>query len=118
MGSLLLGAVRVIFHCQPLILLWWRAGEFEKHAGCWMGWPDSPYLWRESAKPAQEQYTAVAKAISQFEPLTMLANPEVSTHCVWPARCMLCCWVVPSRLFCAQLWTCARYWTCSPFGYK
>ena len=42
-----------------------------------MGWPDSPYLWRENAKPAQEQYTAVAKAISQFEPLTMLANTEV-----------------------------------------
>ena len=45
-----------------------------------MGWPDSPYLWREDAKPAQEQYTAVAKAISQFEPLTMLANTEVRSH--------------------------------------
>ncbi len=46
-----------------------------------MGWPDSPYLWRENAKPAQEQYAAVAKAISQFEPLTMLANPEVCSWC-------------------------------------
>ncbi len=42
-----------------------------------MGWPDSPYLWREGARPAQEQYAAVAKAISQFEPLVMLTNPEV-----------------------------------------
>lgn len=42
-----------------------------------MGWPDSPYLWRENAGPAQEQYAAIAKAISQFEPLTMFANPEV-----------------------------------------
>jgi agmatine deiminase len=42
-----------------------------------MGWPDSPYLWRENAGPAQEQYANVAKAISQFEPLTMFANPEV-----------------------------------------
>ena len=50
------------------------AGEFEKHAGCWMGWPDSGYLWREGAKPAQEQYANVAKAISEFEPLTMFAN--------------------------------------------
>lgn len=22
-------------------------GEFEKHAGCWMGWPYDKYLWRE-----------------------------------------------------------------------
>ena len=57
-----------------------RAGEFEKHQHCWMGWPDSPYLWRENAKPAQEQYAAVAKAISQFEPLIMLTNPEVCAH--------------------------------------
>ena len=53
-----------------------RAGEFEAHQHCWMGWPDSPYLWRENAKPAQEQYAAVAKSISQFEPLVMLTNPE------------------------------------------
>jgi Porphyromonas-type peptidyl-arginine deiminase len=40
-----------------------------------MGWPDSGNLWRENAKPAQEQYAAIAIAISQFEPLTMFANP-------------------------------------------
>ena len=39
-----------------------------------MGWPDSGYLWRDGAKPAQAQYAAVAKAISEFEPLTMFAN--------------------------------------------
>ena len=50
------------------------AGEFEKHAGCWMGWPDSGYLWRDGAGPAQEQYANIAKAISEFEPLTMFAN--------------------------------------------
>ena len=50
------------------------AGEFEKHAGCWMGWPDSGYLWRDNAEPAQEQYANIAKAISEFEPLTMFAN--------------------------------------------
>ncbi|KAL4860240.1 Agmatine deiminase [Chlorella vulgaris] len=50
-------------------------GEFEKHAACWMGWPTSGYLWREGAKPAQEQYAGIAKAISQFEPLKMIASP-------------------------------------------
>ena len=53
------------------------AGEFEPHTNAWMGWPDSGYLWREGAKPAQKQYTDVAKAISQFEPVVIIANPEV-----------------------------------------
>ena len=66
-------------HLKPQIT---HAGEFEKHQHCWMGWPDSPYLWRENAKPAQEQYAAVAKAISQFEPLIMLTNPEVRPACL------------------------------------
>lgn len=43
-----------------------------------MGWPDSGMLWREDAKPAQKQYADVAKAISQFEPVVMMANPEVT----------------------------------------
>lgn len=50
-------------------------GEFEPHAACWMGFPTSGYLWREMAKPAQAQYAAVAKAISQFEPVKMVASP-------------------------------------------
>ncbi|KIY93486.1 agmatine deiminase [Monoraphidium neglectum] len=52
-------------------------GEFEKHAGCWMGWPYDKYLWREDALPAKKQYAAVAKTISQFEPVTMWADPSV-----------------------------------------
>lgn len=51
-------------------------GEFEKHEACWMGWPYDGGLWRDNAKPAQEQYANVAKAISEFEPLIMLADPE------------------------------------------
>ncbi len=62
-----------------LSAIWLAAGEFEAHANCWMGWPDSGYLWRDDAKPAQEQYAEIAKAISQFEPVVMMANPEVST---------------------------------------
>lgn len=52
-------------------------GEFEKHAGCWMGWPYDKYLWREDALPAKKQYAAVAKTISQFEPVTMWTDPSV-----------------------------------------
>lgn len=59
----------------PKELGWTMPGEFEPHVGCWMGWPYSPYLWRDNAKPAQAQYAAIAKAISQFEPVWMFADP-------------------------------------------
>ncbi|NMB86780.1 MAG: agmatine deiminase, partial [Chloroflexi bacterium] len=42
-------------------------GEFERHDGCWMLWPERPDNWRQGGKPAQQAYVAVAAAISQFE---------------------------------------------------
>lgn len=49
-------------------------GEFEAHAGCWMLWPERPDNWRLGAKPAQRAFTAVAAAISRFEPVTMCVS--------------------------------------------
>ncbi|HEX5394027.1 MAG TPA: agmatine deiminase [Rhodocyclaceae bacterium] len=46
-------------------------GEFSPHAGCFMIWPERPDNWRLGGKPAQKAFTAVASAISSFEPLTM-----------------------------------------------
>jgi agmatine deiminase len=46
-------------------------GEFERHAGSWMLWPERTDNWRLGAKPAQVAFADVATAISQFEPLTM-----------------------------------------------
>lgn len=46
-------------------------GEFEPHAGCWLLWPERPDNWRESARPAQLAFAAVAAAIAQFEPVTV-----------------------------------------------
>lgn len=49
-----------------------------------MIWPERPDNWRDDAVPAQQAYAAVARAISEFEPVTMLAseaqyeNAEVS----------------------------------------
>lgn len=48
--------------------------EFHKHAGCWMIWPERPDNWRYGAKPAQEAFVEVAKAIAQFEPVTMCVS--------------------------------------------
>jgi agmatine deiminase len=45
--------------------------EFERHAGCWMLWPERTDNWRDGAKPAQAVFTAVAGAIAASEPVTM-----------------------------------------------
>jgi len=46
-------------------------GEFERHAGCWMLWPERPDNWRLGAKPAQTAFAAVAAAIARFEPVSV-----------------------------------------------
>ncbi len=45
--------------------------EFERHAGCWMLWPERTDNWRDGAKPAQAAFAAVAAAISGGEPVTV-----------------------------------------------
>ena len=51
-------------------------GEFEKHAGTWMIWPQRPDNWRNGGKPAQKAYVEVASAIAKYEPVTMLVNAD------------------------------------------
>lgn len=51
-------------------------GEFEKHDGCWMIWPERPDNWRLGGKPAQKAFVEVATAISEFEPVTMCVSSE------------------------------------------
>jgi agmatine deiminase len=46
-------------------------GEFEPHEQTWILWPERTDTWRMGAKPAQKVFTEVAKAINQFEPVTM-----------------------------------------------
>jgi agmatine deiminase len=60
-------------------------GEFERHAGCWMLWPERPDNWREAARPAQLAFAQVAAAITQFEPVTL----GVSTAHYRAARTLL-----------------------------
>ena len=50
--------------------------EFEPQERVWMLWPQRPDNWRDGAKPAQEAYTEVAKAISRFVPVTMCVNGD------------------------------------------
>ncbi len=49
-------------------------GEFEPHEKTFMIWPERTDNWRLGGKPAQEAFVNVAKAISKFEPVTMLVS--------------------------------------------
>ena len=48
--------------------------EWAPHERCWMAWPCRESLWEEGLDAARGAYAAVARAISAFEPVTMLAN--------------------------------------------
>jgi agmatine deiminase len=56
-------------------------GEFERHSGCWMAWPQRPDNWRDGARPAQEAFAAVAEAIAAAEPVTMAASAAEYERC-------------------------------------
>jgi agmatine deiminase len=53
---------------------YWMPAEFDRHAGCWMAWPERVDNWREGARPAQQAFAAVAAAIAQFEPVCVAAS--------------------------------------------
>jgi len=49
-------------------------GEFEKHSGTYIIWPERTDNWRLGAKPAQEVFAKLAKVISKYEPVTMCVS--------------------------------------------
>lgn len=49
--------------------------EFEAQEKIWMIWPERNDNWRDGAKPAQEAFANVAKAISEYEKITVIASP-------------------------------------------
>jgi len=49
-------------------------GEFAAQKCIYMLWPERRDNWRDGARPAQEAYCAVAKAIAPFEPVIMCAS--------------------------------------------
>lgn len=51
-------------------------GEFEPHKGTYILWPERPDNWRNGGKPAQKTFVEVAKAISQFEHVTVGVSDE------------------------------------------
>jgi agmatine deiminase len=59
--------------------------EWAPHARCLMAWPCREELWGERMPEARKAYAEVAQAIVQYEPVTMIARPdltaEASLHC-------------------------------------
>jgi agmatine deiminase len=50
--------------------------EWAPHARCWMAWPCRAALWGGGLDAARAAYADVARTISRFEPVTMIARPE------------------------------------------
>ena len=54
--------------------------EWQPHDRCWMAWPCREEIWRDRIAEAREAYAEVARAVAEFEPVTMIANPgDVAT---------------------------------------
>ena len=50
--------------------------EWAPHDRCWMAWPCRESLWGDGLEAARAAYVAVAQAIAEFEPVTMVCNPS------------------------------------------
>ena len=60
---------------------YYMPAEYAAQDKIWMIWPERPDNWRDDAVPAQQAYAAVARAISEFEPVTMLASEAQYEKC-------------------------------------
>jgi agmatine deiminase len=60
--------------------------EWEPHERTLMGWPCRLALWGETIERARADYAAVANAISQFEPVTMIVA-DAGDHALARAAC-------------------------------
>jgi agmatine deiminase len=54
--------------------------EWASHERCWMAWPCRTEHWGERLAAARQAYADVAKAIVAFEPVTMIARPELTAE--------------------------------------
>jgi agmatine deiminase len=58
---------------------WQMPAEWAKHSRCWMAWPARKDIWEIYGKPLEgvrRDIAAVARAISQFEPVVIAVRPD------------------------------------------
>ena len=54
--------------------------EWAPHERCWMAWPCREEHWGERLTAARQACAAIAKAIAAFEPVTMIARPDLAAE--------------------------------------
>ncbi|MCH8552801.1 MAG: agmatine deiminase [Natronospirillum sp.] len=54
--------------------------EWAPQSQVWMLWPERPDNWRLGAKPAQQAFVEVARAISRFTPVTLGVSAQQYRH--------------------------------------
>ena len=53
-----------------------KPAEFERHERTWMIWPHREDQYEHRLGPMQAEYVKIVEAISQFEPVTVIAHPD------------------------------------------
>ncbi len=84
--------------------------EWYPHTGCWMAWPCHLESWATiGLERAGIAYARVAKAIAQYEPVTMLVNPadmeQAKNYVVRKSTCFLWLSMTPGLVIQALLFT-------------
>lgn len=59
----------------PAALGYRMPGEWTPHRRCWMAWPCREATWPNGLDAARNAYAEVARAIAEFEPVSMVCNP-------------------------------------------
>ncbi len=54
--------------------------EWAPHSRCWMAWPCRSELWGERTSAARQAYAELAKTIVTYEPVTMIARPDLTAE--------------------------------------
>ncbi len=55
---------------------WYMPAEDEPHERTWMCWPSNAEIWGSDLGDVQDAIVRIALAISEFEPVSMLARPD------------------------------------------
>ncbi len=50
--------------------------EWAEHARCWMAWPTRAESWGEHLEAARDCVAELAKAVAEFEPVSMITKPK------------------------------------------
>lgn len=59
---------------------WFMPSEQAPHERCWMAWPARKDVWNEKLGDVRKDIARLARTIAEYEPVTMLAEPDQSAE--------------------------------------